>query len=334
MVDTTSIMKNTVTMTTLSHTELPISTIFDTVPLQPKKLTIELSIVIPTYKRGDLLEECILSIACQSVTPKEIIIGNDFPGDIVDQERLTKKYNMPIIVINRPVSLGQARNVDDLIGKSKAEWLMILHDDDKLIQNSLERFFSYTFSAKTHTLIFGKQKLIVKNIENTDCEANTFNSKFNRNEKTSKQSFFSIVMNQSIPSNGFIINREYCKSIGYIFQASFGNYGVITDACDYAFTWNLYLNNSTFKFVNEFTTLYRINEFSVSSSRNVTILESFLVEFDIIRSGSLSREQYDLLIKKARRRLMKSFKTCFRIGRLDLVVKIFSQLPRFYGFPR
>ncbi len=228
------------------------------------KKTIDLSVVIPTFNRDELLEECLSSIMDQSVIPREVVIGNDSTVNVIDPIRLTEKFGFPIKVINRSASLGQARNVNDLMLGVVSEWLMLLHDDDKLIPNSLEDFFCHTSLVQRNVLIFGKQKLILKGEVQGDSEANSFNLRFFRSADTPHMTFFSIVMKQAIPSNGFILNSAFCKEIGYTRSITIGDYGLVKDACDYGFTWNLLFSNASFLFVDRFVSAYRINEQSVS----------------------------------------------------------------------
>ncbi|KRH79413.1 glycosyl transferase family 2 [Ferrovum sp. JA12] len=48
---------------------------------------INLSILIPTYKRLDLLQECLHSITQQNVLPKEVLIGNDDNNNFISEEK-------------------------------------------------------------------------------------------------------------------------------------------------------------------------------------------------------------------------------------------------------
>ncbi|HQT81444.1 MAG TPA: glycosyltransferase family 2 protein, partial [Ferrovaceae bacterium] len=179
---------------------------------------INLSILIPTYKRLDLLQECLHSITQQNVLPKEVLIGNDDNNNFISEEKLRNLFNLPISVINRNISLGQAKNVDDLIQRANSQWLMIIHDDDLLISNSLEKFFSYIDKDNENNVYFGMQKLLEKNRLHTDHEGIDFNNKFHRNINLNNSSSFDIVSNQSLPSNGFIINTNRAKQIGYTYH--------------------------------------------------------------------------------------------------------------------
>ncbi|KXW55936.1 glycosyltransferase [Ferrovum sp. PN-J185] len=285
------------------------------------KSYIDLSILIPTYKRLVLLNECLLSITKQEVTPNEILIGNDDSSMLLSQEQLKKKFNLPILVFNRKIPLGQSRNVQDLISNSNSTWLMILHDDDLLLENSLKNFFSYVSHDKS-MVYFGMQKLLTNKGLQTDKEGVIFNNQFKRNSTLNDMSTFDIVLNQSVPSNGFIINTNTAKSIEYTYNIKFSNYGLIKDACDYAFTWKCFKHNLNFNFVPLFTTAYRITEGSVSNSKNVTILESFLVELDIFLNFNLIKSLKIFIKKKLNKRYTKALKTCIRIKNWKLLYQL------------
>jgi hypothetical protein len=257
------------------------------------------------------------------VLPKEVLIGNDDNNNFISEEKLRNLFNLPISVINRNISLGQAKNVDDLIQRANSQWLMIIHDDDLLISNSLEKFFSYIDKDNENNVYFGMQKLLEKNRLHTDHEGIDFNNKFHRNINLNNSSSFDIVSNQSLPSNGFIINTNRAKQIGYTYHIEFNNYGIIKDACDYSFSWKCFKNNLNFKFLPIFTTIYRITEGSVSNSKNITILESALTELDVFLNFDLNNFQKTAIQKKFKKRCVKSLKTCVRIQQWSLLSKLF-----------
>ncbi|MBU6468012.1 MAG: glycosyltransferase family 2 protein [Betaproteobacteria bacterium] len=287
------------------------------------KPLIDLSIIIPTYKRKELLTCCLESISKQDVLPNEIVIGNDCIEDPIDAQEIQSKYPFNIKVLNRTKPLGQSKNVNDLINKVQSNWTMLIHDDDLLIENSLQKFFNTTKESSHGDLFFGMQKLLKNNKLQTDDEALEFNKKFHRDPSKVLPSSFELVSQHTIPSNGFIIKTDLLKKIGYCYQLGLFNYGLIKDACDYGFTWKCYLNNINFIFVPNFVSIYRITDISVSSKKNVTILESFLVELDILLKLKPSRfENKKQLKNKIKKRYLKSLKTAIRLQNWSLFITI------------
>jgi glycosyltransferase involved in cell wall biosynthesis len=87
------------------------------------------SIIIPTYKRLDYLEEAIKSIVAQTYQEYEIVVVNDYPGDKSAIDQLCSGYDR-IRVIHQAVSRGgnAARNAG--IDHSDGELIAFLDDDD------------------------------------------------------------------------------------------------------------------------------------------------------------------------------------------------------------
>lgn len=87
------------------------------------------SIIIPTFKRLDYLEEAIKSVALQTYQEYEIIVVNDYPGDKYAIDQLCSGYDK-IRVIHQAVSGGgnAARNAG--INQSDGELIAFLDDDD------------------------------------------------------------------------------------------------------------------------------------------------------------------------------------------------------------
>jgi glycosyltransferase involved in cell wall biosynthesis len=96
------------------------------------------SIVIPTYKRPDLLLNCLSHLEKQkySKTFQVIVINDDVSIDL--NNTIVRDYEFDIVVINNSVNLGPGgcRN----IGAKKAvgEWLVFLDDDDEFSLNKLQ----------------------------------------------------------------------------------------------------------------------------------------------------------------------------------------------------
>jgi glycosyltransferase involved in cell wall biosynthesis len=100
------------------------------------------SIGVTTYKRNDLLIQCLNSILAQSFKNFEVIVGNDYQAEAVTGKILgiTDKR---IKYINYESNLGEFRNLNKLLELSSGRYFTWLADDDLL----LPECFAYYFRA-------------------------------------------------------------------------------------------------------------------------------------------------------------------------------------------
>ena len=100
------------------------------------------SIGVTTYKRNELLKQCLNSILNQSFGDFEIIVGNDYQEEAVDGEILGITDER-IKYVNYTENLGEFANLNKLLELSSGKYFTWLADDDLL----LPEYFKYYFKA-------------------------------------------------------------------------------------------------------------------------------------------------------------------------------------------
>jgi glycosyltransferase involved in cell wall biosynthesis len=101
----------------------------------------EVSIILPTYNRGNLLERALESIRYQAFKDFEVVLINDGGSDI---SPIIKKFpDLKITYIQHEKNLGlsEARNSGLKIAKGK--YITYLDDDDEYYPNHLESLINY-----------------------------------------------------------------------------------------------------------------------------------------------------------------------------------------------
>lgn len=97
---------------------------------------IEISVIIPTFNRVDLLSRAIDSVMSQTLPANEIIVVDD--GSSENMERLlSEKYPTVVYVRQENKGVSSARNQG--VRKSGNEWLAFLDDDDEWLPHKLEK---------------------------------------------------------------------------------------------------------------------------------------------------------------------------------------------------
>lgn len=94
-----------------------------------------ISVVIPSYNGARLLEECLSSLAMQSLPPVSTIVVDNGSGD--DTEMVIKNAPITTEYIKLPVNVGFSKAVNTGIGQSKSELVMVLNNDVVLHQDCM-----------------------------------------------------------------------------------------------------------------------------------------------------------------------------------------------------
>src|SRR3974377_1558569 len=104
----------------------------------------KVSFIVPCYKLGHLLAECIESILAQGYQDFEVLIMDDCSPD--NTPEVAKSFGDARIqhIRNEP-NLGHLRNYNKGIGLAKGDYIWLISADDSLRSSRvLERFGSVT----------------------------------------------------------------------------------------------------------------------------------------------------------------------------------------------
>lgn len=99
------------------------------------------SIGVTSYKRIDLLRQCIRSIVSQTFSDFEVLIGNDDPSIIITQEILGISDER-VIIYNHPKNLGEVGNMNYLLDHATGDFFTLQADDDLYEPQFLESIHS------------------------------------------------------------------------------------------------------------------------------------------------------------------------------------------------
>jgi len=95
-----------------------------------------ISVVIPTYNRIELLKRSIDSVINQTIKPSEIIIVDDGSNDGTEA-MVKKQYDSLKIIKQKNKGASAARNSG--IKASSGEWICFLDSDDEWKNDKLEK---------------------------------------------------------------------------------------------------------------------------------------------------------------------------------------------------
>ncbi|HZD97866.1 MAG TPA: glycosyltransferase family 2 protein [Micromonosporaceae bacterium] len=120
--------------------------------------TPEVSVVIPTYSRPDLVVRAVHSALAQSIRDIEVIVVVDGPDDATRRELATiGDTRLRVIGLPRQLGAPNARNVGAC--EARARWTALLDDDDEWLPHKLEVQLSLARTATVATPIIASRLL-------------------------------------------------------------------------------------------------------------------------------------------------------------------------------
>lgn len=250
----------------------------------------KISICIPTYNRLRLFQDAVSSCLGQTHLPYEIIIGDDSSKD--DTENWIRSIESKAVTKiryyrNRP-PLKQAVNVDHLFKLAEGDLLMLLHDDDMLLPETLQKLYDCFIQFPDIDAAFGMQYMMSDNGIIDPDNSKNLNDAYYRNQNYSglKLSPLESGLFQQFPNDAYLIKSELAWKIGY-----FGKAG---DACDFEFAFRLGLHNAKLYFLNDYTAKYRLSkDANGRKTGNNGVISAFnLVERTFVPDISLKHKIY------------------------------------------
>ncbi|MFL6643667.1 MAG: glycosyltransferase family 2 protein [Paraburkholderia fungorum] len=225
----------------------------------------KVSICLPTCNRPELIAECIDSCLAQTYGDLEIVIGDD-SKDGRTQQLIAQRYpNEPRIryVMNQP-PLGQARNVASLFERARGDKILLIHDDDLLTTDGIEKLVSL-WALHPHLEVAFANQYEADHNGIVDLDASTrLNIAFHRTRDAEGLQPLPgrTGLIQMFPNNGWMANADLVKRIGYTDQ-----YGT---CCDFVFGTELCLAAREVFYLHEYVSVYRKTATSISHSTRGT----------------------------------------------------------------
>ncbi|HEX7912287.1 MAG TPA: glycosyltransferase family 2 protein [Paraburkholderia sp.] len=227
----------------------------------------KVSICLPTCNRPELIVECIDSCLAQSYGNLEIVIGDD-SKDTRTQQLIAARYRDEprVRYLKHEPPLGQARNVASLFNRASGDKILLIHDDDLLTTDGVEKLVSLWTLHPQLDAVFGDQ-YEADHSGAIDFEASAYlNADFRRTRDAEGLQRLPgrTGLIQMFPNNGWMADAQLVKRIGYSDQ-----HGM---CCDFVFGTELCLAAREVFYLHDYVSVYRKTASSIShSTRGTTI---------------------------------------------------------------
>ncbi|MGF6967695.1 hypothetical protein OKW43_004723 [Paraburkholderia sp. WC7.3g] len=240
------------------------------------------SICVPTCNRPELLVECIDSCLAQNYRHLEILIGDD-STDARSRQLIAQRYrDEPRVRYEKhEPPLGQARNVSSLFAWARGDKILLIHDDDLLTSDAVDKLVSLWQRYPRLDAAFGAQYEADDDGE-IDLDASVrLNAAFRRTKASEGLQPLAgrTGLLQMFPNNGWMADARLVKRIGYDER-----YGV---CCDYVFGTQLCLAAREVFYLHDYVSVYRKTATSISHGTRGTRMAASLSAYAFLTSLDL-----------------------------------------------
>ena len=127
-----------------------------------------ISVIIPCFNEGVLLERCLNSVINQTWGNKEIVLVNDGSKAKITLQIIKKYENLQVVNVIKQINKGLPSARNKGIKNAKGNYLFFLDSDDWIEPDTLEKMFWFLKNNKDASYVFadivleGQVKKIVK----------------------------------------------------------------------------------------------------------------------------------------------------------------------------
>ena len=263
----------------------------------------EISVIIPTYNRCDLLKRAINSVIKQTITPKEIIIVDNGSTDQTYQ-MVSSLFPEINYFIEKKRGVSAARNKGIL--ESKSKWIAFLDSDDAWKPTKLEKQMEYS--------VFNQDKYRIIHTDETWYRNKKFLNQLKKHKKSGGNIFknslqlccispSSVVLKKQIFDDYglFDENLEVCEDydmwiritskeeVGFLDSPLVSKYGGHSDQLSKKF-WGM--DRFRIKSLEK-----NLKNEHFSKSQKINVLDTLIEKLTIVSGGALKRGNKEIFKK-------------------------------------
>jgi glycosyltransferase involved in cell wall biosynthesis len=221
------------------------------------------SLCIPTHARPLFLLAALESGLAQTRRPDEILVSDDLGSNSIRDmvAALARQTSVPIRYTHCSTGQGLADNINHCLREAMGDLVLLLHDDDLLMDRSIEVLAQPFEDNDEVVATFGRQLFVTHTGEILQESSENSNRDYRRTSAYAGVQVDAVLSGiwQQFPNDGYMVRTEVARRIkhGREFQsASEVDFGIRLGAL------------GLFYFVDEDTTKYRLSENSLNRGEN------------------------------------------------------------------
>ena len=98
-------------------------------------MTAQVSVIVPTFNRAQMLQECVASLLRQTQPPLEIIVVDD--GSTDDTAEVVRRMPAPVRYLYKS-NAGKPAALNFALPHATGQWIWFFDDDDVALPRSIE----------------------------------------------------------------------------------------------------------------------------------------------------------------------------------------------------
>jgi glycosyltransferase involved in cell wall biosynthesis len=217
-----------------------------------------ITICLPTYRRPTMLSQSLHSCIAQDYRPLEIDIADSSPNDDTRTlvESITPPEGIGLRYRHLPPSVDPQSKTNLLFAEARGRRLVVMHDDDCFLPGAVSALDAAFSMAPNVVLAYGREQIIneageVLPEETLAWEADAWRTP---DQAGLRRDLLVCALARQIPVNGFLIESEVMRRIGYRSRAEIG----LADDTDFGIRLaQAYRGSGAFAIIDRHTTQRR-----------------------------------------------------------------------------
>jgi glycosyltransferase involved in cell wall biosynthesis len=197
------------------------------------------SVCIPTYKRHDLLQECLETVFASSIRPLEVVVSDDAHEAELQHllDTLPRPAGVELRYAANHLGRRQAANVRNAFEQASHEVVVLMHDDDYFLPGGLDALWrAWQANAERVDAVFGRQRVVHADGTLQAGRTQRWNAQFRRLEPGFSPSNLWSALVQQFPMNGMMLRRSVALAAGVPPEAEVGHHTDLHFGIRYALT--------------------------------------------------------------------------------------------------
>jgi glycosyltransferase involved in cell wall biosynthesis len=226
--------------------------------------------------------EALTSCLAQTHANIEIVIGDDSSDSrTLNMIDTTYQHEPRISYVKNEPPLGQADNIASIFERATGDKILLIHDDDALKPDCVERLLSAWNLYPDLEIAFGDQYQM-DDTGRVDMEASSkLNADYHRTEAASglQANPGRTGLIQMLPNNGWLANADLVRKISYRKQ-----YGI---GCEFVFGAQICIAARKVYYLKEYVSYYRKTDVSMSKTTARSTTAAAVLAYNFLKSLKL-----------------------------------------------
>lgn len=281
------------------------------------------SVCIPTFKRQEMLVECVQSIFPSNIRPLEIVVSDD--GHEPDLPALLATLPAPDGVTLRYVTndngRGQSANVNNAFLHATHDLIVLMHDDDFFLEGGLDALYrAWWENDDALDAVFGRVKVVSNDGRIIERETCRFNTNMYRDRTGITPSNLWSALTHQFPFNGMMMRRELAVSAGVPAEREVGR------TVDFFFGVRYAMHSQRpYLCIEDYVSAYRLSERSVGRPKGALPLDGHVKYQRLLEIPVTTAEERAALEAKLDASSALAFLSYVAEGDRDAAIRVFRK---------